>query len=107
MNKNALEILGYKVYEARDGDEAVQIFQSHKDEIDIVLLDVIMPKKNGKEAFEIMKKMKENIKALFMSGYTENLIHKRGVLEEGINFISKPLSPIELGRKIRMILDQK
>lgn len=65
-----------------------------------------MPRKNGKEAYDEIRKMRPDMKALFMSGYSGNIIHKKGILEEGINFILKPVSPKELLRKIREILDK-
>ncbi|NCO67016.1 MAG: hypothetical protein COY75_00890 [Nitrospirae bacterium CG_4_10_14_0_8_um_filter_41_23] len=65
-----------------------------------------MPKKNGKEAYNEIKKTKPNIKALFTSGYTADIIQKKGLLEEGLNFIPKPISPRELLRKVREVLDK-
>lgn len=107
INKETLELFGYKVIEARDGLEALNIYVSNHDKIDLVILDVVMPKMDGKEAYENMKKINKDVKVLFMSGYTENLIHTKGVLAEGINFISKPVSPSELAKKVRFVLDNK
>ena len=103
----AREILGkhgYRIVEAADGEEAVARFTEHADRIEMVLLDVIMPKKNGKEVFEEIKKLKPNIKTLFMSGYTNDIIAGKGIIEEGINLISKPVHPGELLHKIREVL---
>ena len=72
----------------------------------MLVLDVIMPKKDGREVFDDIKKMQPDIKAIFMSGYTADVIHRRGIIEEGLNFVPKPLSPAELLRKIRDTLDQ-
>ncbi len=88
-----------------DGEDAVNVFVENKDEIQLVLFDVIMPKKNGKEAYEEIKKTVPEIKALFMSGYTADIIGRKGALEEGVNFISKPVIPDELLRKARELLD--
>lgn len=104
--KEILEHWGYEVIEAENGEDAIKVFNENMDKIQILILDVIMPKMNGKEAYEEIKKIKPDIKALFMSGYTANIIHKKGILEEGINFISKPVSPNELLRKVREVLDQ-
>lgn len=104
--KTVLEKAGYKVIEAVDGMDAVTKFIDNKGRIDILILDVIMPKKNGKDAYEDIKKIKPDIEAIFMSGYTANLIYEKGVLKEGINFIPKPVSANELLRKIREVLDK-
>ncbi len=101
-----LKQAGYKVIEARDGKEAVKKFIENKDKVNFLVLDVIMPKKNGKEAYDEIRKIKPDVKALFMSGYTSEVIHKKGILDEGINFIAKPVSPDELLRKIREILNK-
>ncbi|OGW65544.1 MAG: hypothetical protein A2222_02675, partial [Nitrospirae bacterium RIFOXYA2_FULL_44_9] len=91
----ALEEAGYKVIEAVDGKEAIEKFRENKDSIGLLLLDVIMPKMNGKGVYEEARKIKPGIKALFSSGYPADFIHKKGILEEGLNFISKPASPHE------------
>jgi PAS domain S-box-containing protein len=103
--KTVLENAGYKVIEAVDGMDAVTKFIDNKGRIDILILDVIMPKKNGKDAYEDIKKIKADIDAIFISGYTANLIHEKRVLKEGINFIQKPVSPNELLRKVSEVLD--
>ncbi|MCX8030288.1 MAG: response regulator [Thermodesulfovibrionales bacterium] len=95
---------GYNIIESVDGEDAIVKFREHKDIIDLLIIDVIMPKKNGREAYQEMLLERPELKALFMSGYTSNIIHKKGILEENINFIAKPVSPIELLRKIRNIL---
>jgi signal transduction histidine kinase len=97
---------GYEVIEAENGEEAVRRFLENKDKIAIVLLDVIMPIKAGKYAYEEIKKIAPDIKAIFMSGYTDDIISRKGILEEGFDFISKPMSPDTLLRKIREVLDR-
>jgi response regulator RpfG family c-di-GMP phosphodiesterase len=64
-----------------------------------------MPKKNGKEVYDEVKKIKPDIKALFVSGYSESVIHNHGIDEEGLNFLSKPVSPNDLLKKVREVLD--
>ncbi|MBI5213766.1 MAG: response regulator [Nitrospirae bacterium] len=78
----------------------------NKDKIKLLLFDVIMPKKNGRDAYEEIKNISSDIRAVFMSGYTADIINKRGVSEREINFIPKPISPKELLRKIRETLDK-
>jgi len=106
LMKLVLEETGYKVIEAVDGKEAIEKFRENKDRITLLLLDVIMPKINGKGVYEEAKKIKPDIKALFSSGYPADFIHKKGILEEGLNFISKPASPHELLKRIREVLDK-
>ena len=104
--KEVLEQAEYTVIEAEDGEDAVNKFIENKEEIQIVLLDVIMPKKNGKEAYEEISKINTDIKTLFLSGYTSDILNKEGIIEEGINFISKPVSPEALLSKVREVLDR-
>lgn len=102
--REILEKHGCRVIEAVDGDDAIRKFSEHVHAIDMVLLDVIMPKKNGKEVFEEMKKIKPDVKTLFTSGYTHDVISRKGIVEEGLNFIAKPVQPEELLRKIHEVL---
>ena len=105
LYKEALETYGYSVIEAEDGESAVSKFIENKDKIQLLILDVVMPRKNGREAYEEIITINPDIKALFTSGYTENIIHKKGILDSKFNFIRKPISPNELIRKVREILD--
>ena len=77
-----------------------------KDGIQLVLLDVVMPKKNGKEVYDAIRRTRPDVKVLFMSGYTADIMHNKGIAEAGLDFISKPVSPFELLRKVREILDR-
>ncbi|MCX8031376.1 MAG: response regulator, partial [Thermodesulfovibrionales bacterium] len=105
LYKSTLESFGYTVIEAGDGEEAVKLFTENKDKIQLLIFDVVMPKKNGKEAYDEIKSIKPNIEAIFTSGYAENIIYKKGILDENLNFIKKPISPNELLRRIRKVLD--
>lgn len=102
--KNVLKEYGYKVIEAVNGDDAIEKFRENKRGIQLVLLDVIMPKKSGIEAYNNIKKITSDIKALFMSGYTADFVKKKEAMEEGLDFIFKPVPPVELLKKIREIL---
>ena len=103
--KEILSNAGYHIIEAVDGDDAIEVFQKNKDNVHLLILDVIMPKKNGKEVYEEIKKVKSDMKVIFVSGYSADIIHKKGILEVGLNFISKPVSPDELLIKVRDVLD--
>ncbi|MHB8110445.1 MAG: PAS domain S-box protein [Syntrophorhabdaceae bacterium] len=96
---------GYSIIDVSDGEEALKKFEGHQDNIDLLLLDVVMPKVNGKMVFDRVQRIKPGAKAIFMSGYTADIIHKKGLREEGINFIAKPVDLKELTVKIREVLD--
>ena len=104
--KMVFERAGYTVIEAVDGEDALNKFSENKDDIDLLVLDVIMPRKNGKEAYEAIKKMKPRMKVLFMSGYSNDIIRKRDFLDKGLDCILKPSSPDDLLEKVRKILDK-
>jgi PAS domain S-box-containing protein len=104
--KTVLEEFGYKVIEAVDGEDAINRFMENKDEINLIILDVIMPKKNGREAYNKIKNISPDVKAIFISGYTEDIIKREDIFEMGLNFIAKPVSPSDLLEKIREVLDK-
>jgi len=106
MNRDVLQEFGYTVIEAADGEEALQKFWKHPDQISLFILDVIMPKKNGKEVFEEARRINQNVKVIFTSGYPADLIQKEGVLKKGLHFLSKPSSPQALLQTVRELLDQ-
>ncbi len=106
LTKKILEKAGYQVIEAADGEEAVSMYFGNHNNIQLLILDVIMPRKNGKECYDEIKKSAPDIKAIFTSGYTSDIIHKKGLVEEGIDLILKPVSPNQLLRKVREVLDR-
>jgi CheY-like chemotaxis protein len=97
---------GYIVVDAKDGEDALRVFNENKKNIQLLILDVVMPKKNGKEVYEKIKATNPDIKAIFISGYDANIFYKKGILEEGFNFIQKPVLPDELLKKVREVLDK-
>jgi signal transduction histidine kinase/CheY-like chemotaxis protein len=105
LARHVLLKYGYQVIEAVDGEDAVNRFLENRDLIDILLLDVIMPKMNGRQAYEEINRIRPNIKALFMSGYPFEVMSRQRILEEGIQFISKPLQPGALLTKLREVLE--
>lgn len=107
LTRLVLESSGYKVITAEDGEDALTRFMENKDRIALVVLDMIMPKKSGKEAYEEISKVSPGIKTLFLSGYTMDLIKTQGIIEAGLDFIHKPARPRELLRKVREALDKK
>ena len=99
-----LEMNGYNVIEAKNGEDAVEKFILHKEIIRIALLDVIMPRKNGKQVYEEIVGIKPGIKTLFMSGYTRDVISWKDALDKGITLIAKPVQPAELLMKLKEAL---
>jgi len=106
LAKSVLEEFGYQVIEAKDGAEAVEKFLTHISSIQLLLFDVMMPEKNGKEAYNEIKKAHPEIKALFMSGYTDDILSNSGIHEENPNLIAKPFTQNILLQKVREVLDK-
>ncbi|MBF0302491.1 MAG: transporter substrate-binding domain-containing protein, partial [Desulfamplus sp.] len=96
-----LEMLGYNVIAADRPDEAIRLANDYKGEIDLLITDVIMPEMNGQEVANKLRSIFPDIKLMFMSGYTANVISHHGVLDSGVNFIQKPFSMKELAEKVR------
>ncbi|OGW12229.1 MAG: hypothetical protein A2W77_09810 [Nitrospinae bacterium RIFCSPLOWO2_12_39_16] len=100
-----LEEYGYKVIEAVDGEDAVQKFNENKDNIKLIISDMIMPKKSGKEVYEEIKKISPDIKVIFVSGYTADQIKTKDISEDGISLLFKPITPNKLLKKVREVID--
>ena len=100
-----LEEFGYTVIEAAGGDEAVARFGEHRDDVSLVILDVIMPKMNGKEVYDAVRRLKPGIRALFISGYAAEIINRTVMREEGLHLLQKPVTLIDLLQKVRELLD--
>jgi two-component system cell cycle sensor histidine kinase/response regulator CckA len=97
---------GYHVLEAKDGTEAVEVASSYEGTINLLVTDVIMPNVGGRELSERLARMRPQVKVLFMSGYTDDQLLQRGVLQSGSgNFLEKPFTPDALARKVREVLD--
>jgi len=105
VSLRTLEPLGYTVLSASCPDEAEQVLAQHGGEIDLLLTDVVMPGRSGRELHEALKSSRPSLKVLYMSGYTDNAIVHHGVLDPGKPFIQKPFSPDALARKVREVLD--
>ncbi len=100
-----LETYGYSVIEAADGNEALDKLISNRDIIKLAIIDVIMPSKNGKETYDAMRKIAPDSKAIFTSGYARDVLSDKQILDEGLEFVSKPVSPRVMLKKIRELLD--
>jgi PAS domain S-box-containing protein len=105
LNRSILEDAGYTVIEATDGREALEMFKERGACVDMLVTDVIMPTMDGKRLCEEIMGIRPAMKVLFMSGYSADILDDRGVADDGINFLPKPVMPSELLKRIREILD--
>ncbi|MEJ2077006.1 MAG: PAS domain S-box protein [Acidobacteriota bacterium] len=105
LTRKVLSTAGYTVIEAEGGDEALAVSADYDGEIDLLLTDVIMPNLNGKELHQRLILSRPTLKVLFMSGYTEDVISTRGVIEAGLPFIQKPFSIETICQKVAEVLD--
>jgi two-component system, cell cycle sensor histidine kinase and response regulator CckA len=107
IGKQILELLGYRVLTAASGAEAIEVFLQHLNEIDIVVLDMIMPQMGGGETFDVLKSLDPDVRVILSSGYSMTG-EADEIVERGCcGFIQKPFTPVELSKKIREVLDQK
>ena len=106
MAREILEGLGYRLCIARDGEEAVRQFLDHKATISLVLLDVIMPKLSGTDAYEHISRSRPDVPVIFTSGYSEHGPLLESLGGKGASILQKPYSSKVLSRKVREILDQ-
>jgi CheY-like chemotaxis protein len=101
-----LSDLGYRILEASDGPEALRVFGDCGAHVDLVLADVVLSSSmKGNEVVERLREIKPGLKALFMSGYTENAIVHHGRLDDDVALIGKPFTSDEMARKIAEVLD--
>ena len=105
VTKTMLAELGYRVIEAVDGEDALKKFHTNKDSIQLVILDVIMPHGSIQPIYDEMLRMRSDIKAIFFSGYTEDILKRSGMIGEGLTFLTKPFLPAKLASKVREVLD--
>lgn len=107
LSKNVLSHYGYCVIEAVDGQDAVDKFVEYGESIDLVILDAIMPKKNGRQACNDMRIMRPDLQVLFVSGYARDIFADCNVFDDDSVFIQKPVLPDVLLAKVREMLDRK
>jgi PAS domain S-box-containing protein len=105
LARQYLEKQGYKVIEAADGAVAMQIAVAHDKVIHLLLTDVIMPGMNGRELAQRICEIRPNVKVLYMSGYTEDVIGHDGTLEAGVRLLQKPFNLRDLKNIVREVLD--
>jgi two-component system cell cycle sensor histidine kinase/response regulator CckA len=106
LHKMILEGAGYRIVEAVDGQDALDKFMEHMAEVDIVVTDVVMPKTDGKSLYEEIRKIRPDMKVLFMSGYTKDIVLERGIRDDEFSYVTKPVKSFELLKKVRDVLDR-
>jgi signal transduction histidine kinase len=104
LTREVLESHGYQVIEAVDGEDALEKFVQYQDQVDLIIMDVVMPKLNGKEAYARIAELRPGTRVLFTSGYTPDDVNRKGVHFGKDNFLAKPASPRELLGKVAELL---
>ncbi len=106
MTTMMLQRMGYTVLAAGTPDEAIRLAQEHPGRIDMLMTDVVMPEMNGRDLAKNLLYIYPDIRRLFMSGYTADVIAHHGVLDEGVHFIQKPFTLKDLETKLREVLER-
>ncbi len=101
LTGSLLEVMGHEVLQAATPKAALEICREQEGRIDLLLTDLIMPQMSGPQLSAKIKQLFPDIKVLYMSGYTANIIARHGILEEGVNFLQKPFTMKALSDKIR------
>lgn len=107
VSKEILEELGCRVLAAGSPNEAIEIAADQSCEIDLLITDVVMPEMNGRDLAALIGNLRPEIRCLFMSGYTADIIADKGVLESGVNFIQKPFTIHALAASIEQVMHRK
>ena len=102
-----LRQLGYRVLDASTPERALALCVEYKGQIDLLLTDVVMPRLSGREVADRVSILRPGLPVLFMSGYTDDAVLQHGVLDAGMAFVQKPLTPTVLARKVREVLDRR
>jgi CheY-like chemotaxis protein len=97
---------GYRMLSAAEGNEGLRIAGNHREPIDLLLTDMVMPRMGGRELANRLEAARPGLKVLFMSGYTEDAVSHRGVLKVGLSYLQKPFTSDALVRKVRETLDR-
>jgi len=106
FSARALRNKGYNVFEARSGEEALEVLSKEGAHIDLTVTDVVMPQMDGPTLYKHMQEHWPNMKVVFVSGYTEDRLREQFRAEETIHFLGKPFSLKQLASKVKELLDE-
>jgi len=104
--RDILRRAGYSVITASDGAEAMVRFHQAREDISLVISDVVMPRKNGKEIYEEISSIRPEVRFVFISGYTADIIIQKGIFDAGVDFVTKPFMKNDILQKVREVLDR-
>lgn len=107
LAKRMLESAGYTVLLAANGEEALLLLERYREPVHLMVTDVVMPGMSGQNVAKRLDRTAPGTKVLYMSGYTDDIIVRHGVLDEGMPFLGKPFTVVELTRKVREVLDSQ
>jgi PAS domain S-box-containing protein len=107
LAKSVLAEQGYRVLEAADGEKALEVGRGFSGAIDLLVADIVLPGINGKQLAEQFGTSRKDMKVLYMSGYSDDVIAHSGVLHHGVTYMQKPFTPVELAEKVREVLARK
>lgn len=107
LTRNILNELGYKVLVAEDPERCIDLVKKYNDVIHLLLTDIIMPKMNGRQLYDVLNNLQPNLKVIFMSGYASDLIGHQNMIDQDTSFIQKPFSLHKLSEIIRRTLDSE
>ncbi len=107
MVVHSLERQGYKVLQAANGFDALDLGRDDRWHVDLLVTDVVMPEMNGRQLAEILQMRFPELKVMFMSGYTDDAVIRHGILQAEVTYLQKPFSPAALARKVREVLDHE
>jgi DNA-binding NtrC family response regulator len=105
LTREVLEKYGYTVLEAANGEEALKVADRHHGPLHLLLSDVVMPRMGGPELAQELVARRPEVKVLYMSGYTDHPMVRRGVVNAGVAFLQKPFTPTVLVSRIREVLE--
>jgi PAS domain S-box-containing protein len=105
LTKAILEKLGYTVLAAQTPVHAIHLVEEHPGDLHLLITDVVMPEMNGRELAKRLGAIRPNLKCIYMSGYTADVIAHRGIVDEGVNFIQKPFGCDDFAARVRQVLD--
>ncbi|MBI4751424.1 MAG: PAS domain S-box protein [Acidobacteria bacterium] len=107
VTKQSLEVFGYQVKEAGNGQEALGLIKTISEPIALLITDVVMPQMNGRQLAEQLRLQFPDLKVLFISGYTDDAIVRHGIIDANVAFLQKPFTPTALAKKVREVLEGK